>query len=173
MPFRVRLVTLEISQERIAHRQQIPSVGYHRVSCDAVTCDRLCLTVAGRWRDTQSKKNDNPFREMRIESKLTSEKVAGAIRNEAAREGFEITKRGRSALLGAVGRELAKRPADELFPAGTGSMEKAAESFLDYAKGLGVFKDRTRIGVLVVEITVSALRTEHAKTGVCAVWPFC
>lgn len=107
---------------------------------------------------------------------VTVDEVITEINRAAAAVGRSTTKDARKVLRAEIGKELEAikaNPEKEVFRSGDKDVKDAAKKLIEYAEANGAFKVKSKVGHFVVQATVKALRDEHSRTKVCAVWPFC
>jgi len=107
---------------------------------------------------------------------VTVDEVITEINLAAAAAGRPTTKDARKVLRAEIGKELdaiKANPNKESYKSGDQDIKDAAKKLIEYAEANGAFKVKSKVGNVVVQATVKALREEHARTNVCAVWPFC
>lgn len=104
-----------------------------------------------------------------MKPELEADNVVHALKTVADERRRPTTRDGRRAIRQELTAEIQKLPPDAPRPA----VVEAARLLIDYAEQIGAFKIKTRFGMVVARATVDQLRADHARTGVCKVWPFC
>lgn len=106
----------------------------------------------------------------------TINRLIEEIESVLAKDGVQLTRRGRNELSQSLNTELGDvltDPERETYNADPTELVNAARALVNYGDnetGEGPF---SRYGVQRVAQTIARLRDEQRKTGVCQVWPFC